>query len=804
MYDKLFSVLKPEAFFIRAERLRHHLIFYFGHTAVFYINKLVVSRHLDERIDPRLESTLSVGVDEMSWDDLLEDNYDWSALTFDQKVNFLETVRSYRQKVRKLVLTLLDKHPVKTPITSDSLHWILMMGMEHEKIHMETSAVIIAQVPTDLIRSCHDFNLPTFLDDRKRILMVDRKPEDVPKNRLIPVSGGSVAMGKDYLEQDLFGWDNEFGHEKRDLEGFEASEMLVSNAEYLGFVNDAGYAEAGKHWWSTEGWKYVTDMKVTGPRFWIGQSHYRLMLKEVPMPWNFPVEVNNLEAEAFCKWKSSKIGKPVRLISHEESFHMRSVVRNETVNNNLNQFASPSPVNYFGGEINGKKVYDVSGNVWRHSVSVLTVMDGFKIDPNYDDFTLPTIDGFHNHVLGGSWMSLGNCANLNARYGFRRHFYQFCGIRYVSSNNDYHKKVPKILEGSVSKHITEHFSNFVEDTLVAEKPIDNWPTELGIRAADIINEEARRHPINQKLKVMIVHGSVGRSTLEILKRCSNLDIDHTDRTANLLQVLETLIADSRIQWYQQLEGSITDPMEFHLDEQDGNGKLLSPKNNSIAFWQADYKNMRPFLDRYDVIVADFRYKYCADQLKHITRRLKPGGLCILASIDDVNDIVVGSNHVLKALESKFVKVECLEGKPNRIPHIHHQTRNKCQYAISNFSVWRKQDSAEKSNKKLYDVPSEVPVEAAQSTADYYKDECILTSYDRFHFGEGLLSIRNFPLRMAELCLDACRRFNVNFESGNRVKYLLRQFLEKAFNKILKNLSIINWVSFIKASYQVGI
>jgi hypothetical protein len=26
LYDKLFSVLKPEAFFIRAERLRHHLV----------------------------------------------------------------------------------------------------------------------------------------------------------------------------------------------------------------------------------------------------------------------------------------------------------------------------------------------------------------------------------------------------------------------------------------------------------------------------------------------------------------------------------------------------------------------------------------------------------------------------------------------------------------------------------------------------------------------------------------------------------------------------------------------------------
>jgi hypothetical protein len=59
--------------------------------------------------------------------------------------------QDYRKKVRKLVLSLLDRHLVKTPITADNLHWILMMGMEHEKIHLETSAVIIAQVPTDLV-----------------------------------------------------------------------------------------------------------------------------------------------------------------------------------------------------------------------------------------------------------------------------------------------------------------------------------------------------------------------------------------------------------------------------------------------------------------------------------------------------------------------------------------------------------------------------------------------------------------------------------------------------------------------------
>ena len=81
-YERLFSILKPNGFFYRGEPLRHHLIFYYGHTAVFYINKLVVGGFLDssKRIDRKLEEIMAVGVDEMSWDDLLEENYDWTGL----------------------------------------------------------------------------------------------------------------------------------------------------------------------------------------------------------------------------------------------------------------------------------------------------------------------------------------------------------------------------------------------------------------------------------------------------------------------------------------------------------------------------------------------------------------------------------------------------------------------------------------------------------------------------------------------------------------------------------------------------
>ena len=67
-------------------------------------------------------------------------------------------------------------------------------------------------------------------------------------------------------------------------------------------------------------------------------------------------------------------------------------------------------------------------------------MDGFRVDPVYNDFTLPTIDGFHNHILGGSWISLGNASCVSSRYAFRRHFYQYAGIRYVASENTYHDR----------------------------------------------------------------------------------------------------------------------------------------------------------------------------------------------------------------------------------------------------------------------------------------------------------------------------------------------------------------------------
>eukprot|EP00091_Calanus_sinicus_P001704 TRINITY_DN11722_c0_g1_i1.p1 TRINITY_DN11722_c0_g1~~TRINITY_DN11722_c0_g1_i1.p1 ORF type:complete len:158 (-),score=47.77 TRINITY_DN11722_c0_g1_i1:80-553(-) len=50
----------------------------------------------------------------------------------------------------------------------------------------------------------------------------------------------------------------------------------------------------------------------------------------------------------------------------------------------------------------------------------------------------------------------------------------------------------------------------------------------------------------------------------------------------------------------------------------------------------------------------------------------------------------------------------------------------------------------------------------ETTEDYYEDQSILASYDIFHFGEGLLSVKNFPLRMSEVCVEACKKYRASF------------------------------------------
>ncbi len=60
-YESLFGVMAEEsAYFQKADSLRHLLIFYYGHTAVFFINKLKLFKLIDDRTDSQVVTPLAM------------------------------------------------------------------------------------------------------------------------------------------------------------------------------------------------------------------------------------------------------------------------------------------------------------------------------------------------------------------------------------------------------------------------------------------------------------------------------------------------------------------------------------------------------------------------------------------------------------------------------------------------------------------------------------------------------------------------------------------------------------------------
>jgi 5-histidylcysteine sulfoxide synthase len=357
----------------------------------------------------------AVGVDEMSWDDLNEANYDWPPR---------RQVKEYRDQVRSVIDGLIRKLPLTLPITWEDPFWGIMMGIEHQRIHLETSSVLIRQLPIDQVQQ-----LPLW--------DICREAGEPPANRLLNVSGGRVTLGKSRVNP-LYGWDNEYGRHIAEVPDFKAAQYLTSNREFLEFVEADGYCE--RKYWTEEGWNWRTFKQAEYPLFWLksGDSwKLRTMASEIEMPWNWPVEVNQLEAKAFCNWKSTQTGQLIRLPSEDEWHRLRDICSipdqpdwdKVPGNINLEYWASSCPVDLFrSGDF-----FDVIGNVWQWTETPIYPFNGFSIHPWYDDFSTPTFDTRHNLIKGGSWISTGNEATCDARYAFRRHFFQHAGFRYLES-----------------------------------------------------------------------------------------------------------------------------------------------------------------------------------------------------------------------------------------------------------------------------------------------------------------------------------------------------------------------------------
>ncbi|MBK9079332.1 MAG: 5-histidylcysteine sulfoxide synthase [Hyphomicrobium sp.] len=663
-YEQLFEVLAGDAaYYERPIPLRHPLIFYFGHTATFFTNKLVLAGLLETRIDPKLESQCAVGVDEMSWDDLDATHYDWPTV---------EAVRAYRKKVRSAVDGLIARLPLTLPISWDSPWWPILMGIEHERIHLETSSALIRQHALKHVRQhpawtpCTDAGEP-------------------PENELIAVPSGHVKIGKDWASDTHYGWDNEYGHHESKVSAFRASRMLVSNRAFLAFVNAEGYGE--DRWWSEEGRNWRDFAHASHPTFWVrdGESwRLRLMLQEVPMPWNWPAEVNFHEAKAYCDWLAEQRGEPVRLPTEDEWYRLYAVAGlNEATaaNNRLDHWASSCPVDRFAhGDF-----YDVAGNVWQWTETSIYPFDGFRVHPLYDDFTTPTFDERHNLIKGGSWISCGNEALPDARYAFRRHFFQHAGFRYVVGEPAIapavsHYETDKLLSEYAEFHYgAEHFG------------VANFPRALAQLAIEAMGTR-------KALKALDLGCATGRSTFELARHFER--VTGMDFSARFIGLGVQLAEQGVARYTLTEEGELVSYNEHALAEHG-----LDGIRGKVEFLQGDACNMKPIFSGYDLILAanliDRLYsprKFLCD----VHTRLNPGGILMIASPytwlaehtpreEWLGGFKRDGENVttLDGLKELLTPHFRLIGEPRQVPFVIRETRRKFQHSLSEVTIWER-------------------------------------------------------------------------------------------------------------------
>jgi 5-histidylcysteine sulfoxide synthase/putative 4-mercaptohistidine N1-methyltranferase len=668
-YESLFEVLRAdEAYFRKPITLRHPLIFYLGHTATFFINKFILAGLISERINPKMESMFAVGVDEMSWDDLDNTHYDWPGI---------KEVLAYRNLTRAVVDRVITETPLSSPINWDNPWWTILMGIEHERIHLETSSVLIRQHRLEYVRPHPEWE-PC------------RETGPAPQNALVPVPAGPVRLEKSRTAPDFYGWDNEFGEHVTEVAAFHAGQYLVSNQEFLSFVEAHGYTTDS--YWEEEGRNWLRHTRATCPTFWISDHHgwrLRLMAEEVAMPWNWPVEVNYHEAKAFCNWKTTTGNQPVRLPTEDEWYRLYDVAGLSEVphtapaagNIHLDHYASACPVDRFPQG----RFFDIAGNAWQWTETPVYPFAGFEVHPHYDDFTTPTYDDRHNLIKGGSWISCGNESLRNSRYAFRRHFFQHAGFRYVVSD----APVPHYSSHYETDRLLSEYAEFHYGDTYFDVP--NFPAALARLAIETMANRPAR-------KALDIGCASGRASFELARHFDQ--VAGIDFSARFINQGVQLAAQGVLRYTLADEGELVLYKERTLA-----GIGLDDIRHKVTFYQGDACNLKSLFSGYDLVLAANLIDRLYDPARFLARAhtlINPGGLLLLASpytwleehterkawiggFKRDGESFTTLNGLKEILDSHFRLVR----EPQEVPFVIRETRRKFQHTLSEVTLWER-------------------------------------------------------------------------------------------------------------------
>jgi ergothioneine biosynthesis protein EgtB len=199
----------------------------------------------------------------------------------------------YREHVDKAMQTFLRGQTREKRQTDKALYDLIILGLNHEEQHQELLATDIKYILG---------NNPLF-----PALHHEEKIASVPtKNEWLHIDAGVYEIG---FDGDGFCFDNELSRHKVYLDDFSICSELVTNKEYLGFINAGGYKNYV--YWHMEGWEWVKANQINAPMYWHfidGEWMNYTLNGLLPVDWNEPVcHISFYEAYAYASWKNLRL-----------------------------------------------------------------------------------------------------------------------------------------------------------------------------------------------------------------------------------------------------------------------------------------------------------------------------------------------------------------------------------------------------------------------------------------------------------------------------------------------------------------
>jgi ergothioneine biosynthesis protein EgtB len=418
--DALFALLRPAALHERPIPERHRFVFYVGHLEAFDWNLLHENVFGLKSFHPEFDRLFAFGIDPVGGGLPSDRPSDWPSL---------EVVRDYASRIRttldeKLTRGIFESHAQQQG--DSSLDTLLNVAIEHRLMHVETLAYMLHQLPFD-----------------KKVPQPGRPAPEAPAvhHRMVEILAGVATPGLS-RNAGSFGWDNEYEAYSAAVPAFEIDQFMVTNQQYLDFINAGGYEM--RAFWNDADWNWKTAHRVSQPVFWKKANNlwlYRSMFEEFLLPLDWPVYVSHAEATAYARWAGKSLPT-------EEEWH-RAAYGTPDGGERTYPWGSGAPNSHFGnfdfarwdptpvtGLPAGQSAFGVLGmlgNGWEWTSTAFAPFPGFEPFPFYRGYSADFFDGKHFVMKGGSARTAACLLRPTFRNWFQAHYqYAYAGFRCVS------------------------------------------------------------------------------------------------------------------------------------------------------------------------------------------------------------------------------------------------------------------------------------------------------------------------------------------------------------------------------------